>query len=198
MLIRKVAKWWRALSGWHIIAYCLLIGLVVGSIISWRESLPDQKLIPPAILPALPVPAVAVESLSSLGFFDPDIRVQVANGATYMLQWQEDGRQWSSENLHDTKNDGESCSVEILSLMQDEAGVIVDCQTAHIVGEWCAGPIVSVAVTETGEVWEMAENEPCGFVFKTSLFLIEILSLLVGLYLASFKLITKWFPMDTD
>ena len=146
----------------------------------------------------LPVPAVAIESLSSLGFFDPDIRIQAANGETYMLQWLEDGRQWSTENQHETRNFGEYCSAEILSLMQDRAGSIVDCQTAPIAGEWCPGPIVSVAVTETGEVWQMAENEPCGFVFRTSLFLIEVLSLLVGLFLASFKLIAKWFPFDNE
>ena len=171
---------------------------MVGSIISWLESLPKQKLIPPAALPALPVPAAAIESLSSLGFFSPDIRIQATNGETYMLQWHEDGEQWSTENLHDTIDDGELCSPEILSLIQDAAGSIVECQTAHIIGEYCSGPIVSVAVTEAGEVWQMSENEPCDYVFKTSLFLIEILSLLIGLFLASFKLISRWFPSDID
>lgn len=194
-----IKKRWQALSAWQIILLCMLIGLVVGLIVGWQTGSPVQRQTPPFALPALPAEVVAIESISTLGFFDPNIRIKAADEETYtFLEWQDEGQQWSTEIFYEPRNDGKPCSAEIVNLLQSSAGALVECQTAQIYGEWCPGPIVSIAITETGEVWEIDEYLFCGFVFQMSLFLVEAISLLVGLFIASFKLIAKWFPYEGD
>jgi hypothetical protein len=187
-MVRKLRKRWQALRAWQIILLFLSIGLVVGVIVGWRSSLPEQERTPPIALPAMPSDAIAIESLSTLGFFSPDIRIRAANGETYMfLEWQEEGQQWSTEYLHETGNDGEPCSAEVISLMQDATDSIVECQTAPIIGEWCPGPITSIAITETGKVWQTNEYKPCTYAYERSILLIEIPFLLLGLVIVIFR-----------
>lgn len=188
-MVRKLQKRWHSLRSWQIILLSLLMGLVVGLIVGWRTSLPDQKQIPPNALPSLPADAIPIESLSTLGFFEADIRIQAANGQTYIyLSWEEKGQEWSVPASHDTtSNDGEPCSTEIISLIEASSGPIVECLTAAIIGEWCPGPITSVAITEMGEVWQTDEYEPCTYAYERSIFLIEIPFLLLGLVIVIFR-----------
>ena len=187
-MIKRIETLWQSMSAAQIILLCLLVGLVVGLIVGWRTSLPDQRQIPPYALPSLSADATAIESLSSRGFFDADIRIQAADGQTYtFIPWEEEGQKWSADAFAETTNEGEPCSTEITNLMQASAGPIVECSTAAIVGEWCPGPIISVAITEMGEVWQTDEYKPCTYVYERSIFLIEIPFLLLGLVIAIFR-----------
>ena len=192
-MIKAIKIRWQSMAAWQIILLCLLIGFVVILIVSWRYIFPRPRQTIPAPLPPLPADAVAIESLSSLGFFEADIRIQAADGQIYTyLERREEGQEWSLETFPASGNDGESCSAKIISLFRASAGPIEDCQTAAISGEWCPGPIMSLAVTRTGEIWQTAENPSCFFAFQLGVWLIKPYFLLLGLIIIGFRFLVNW------
>lgn len=181
---------WQSIAAWQIILLCLLVGFVVILFVSWRYIFPRPRQTAPISLPPLPADAITIESLGSLGFFEADIRIQAVDGQIYT--YLERREEWSLETFPASGSDGEPCSVDIISSFEASASPIADCQSAAISGEWCPGPIVSIATTRKGEVWQITENPPCPYAYIIGLWLIEPYFLVLGLIVVGFRFLVRW------
>jgi hypothetical protein len=173
------------ISGWTVALVFgpALAGLIV---IVWlsRDALFVSQS-PAERLPALPAPAVALAGVDTDYFFEANPYVQADDGQVYRLVWAADGSEWEMTPLPGGLNTGVACP-ENRQRPLAVAGTIVECRTVATLGEWCRGPIVSFAITATGEVWRHNHEQPCTFPLIILLYYLPVL-LAVGVFLAALR-----------
>lgn len=68
---------------------------------------------------------------------------------------------WEPDSSSLAEVSGDPCTPESIALIEASAAPVIDCQVVRTIGEWCPGTLVSIAVTEGGDVWELTEESIC-------------------------------------
>lgn len=160
MMLKPKQTRWQSIPSWSIIALCTSAGVLFALLVNWHTIIPAQPLL--TQLPPLPIDAVAIHSFELKGFFRAVPHIQAADGKVY--DWIS-GKEWISQPSPLAEVSGDPCTPESIALIGASAAPVIDCQVVRTIGEWCPGTLVSIAVTEGGDVWELTEESVCLFFF---------------------------------
>ncbi len=107
-------------------------------------------------------PAKAEEIIGIIGspFYYWTFYVRLVDGQTYSFDSDEDTDNWIIDKPYEEPNDT-SCDSRRIRKIEKTSGKIEVCRVASVPGEWCPGPIASLAITADGELWEMKTYRPC-------------------------------------
>ena len=154
---------WQSIPSWLIILLFCSAGALYAFVVSGEMIFPERSA--PKLLPPLPVTGENIYSIETGYFFQADPYIQTVDGQIYSLTWEQGAYDWQINDFPLLAKTGDPCSSENVRLIETTASPIIDCQVVRTVGEWCPGTIVSFAVTENGDVWELVETPTCLFVF---------------------------------
>jgi len=82
---------------------------------------------------------------------------------------------------------GDPCTAENITLIEVSSAPVIDCQIVRTTGEWCPGTLVSIAITEKGDVWELTEDQPCLFFFGVKVLLFGLAGFVLGVILVGLR-----------
>ena len=160
MTVKPKQTRWQSIPSWLIVVLYTIAGILFAFFASWNTIIPAQpELIP---LPSLPIDAVAIHSFELRGFFQAIPHIQAADGQVY--DWTS-GKKWIPELSPLAEVFGDPCTSENIALIEASSAPIIDCQVIRTTGEWRPGTLVSIAITEKGDVWELTEESICLFCF---------------------------------
>jgi hypothetical protein len=158
-----------------------LIAVLIAVALFRQQLFPSQPA--PDQLPTLPVRAVKIAGVYTGGFYEANPYIQASDGQLYRLNYASVEQPWEPTAMIADLDTGIDCPRNSQTPL-DNAGTIVDCKTVQVLGEWCPGPIVSFAVTESGEVWRHDHVQPCTFAFSYALVIFLAVAFVIGLLLA--------------
>lgn len=94
---------------------------------------------------------------------------------------------WKADSSPLAELIGGPCTPKNVALIEASAAPVIDCQVVRTTGEWCPGALVSIAVTERGDVWELTEDQTCLFFFGVNVLLFGPAGLVLGVILVGLR-----------
>jgi hypothetical protein len=187
-IVAKLA-WWQSMPSWLIIVLCCSVGVLYAFVVTRETIFPEQSA--PTPLPPLPAVGVAISGIETPHFFQANPYIQAADGQIYSLIWEQGAYNWQIKASPSTATAGDLCSPANVRLIEATASPVIDCRVVRTVGEWCPGTIVSFAVTDEGDVWELVETPTCLFFFGTLITLFVPAGFVLGVIIVVVRQITR-------
>jgi len=94
---------------------------------------------------------------------------------------------WETDSSPLAELIGDPCTPKNVAFIKASAAPVIDCQVVRTTGEWCPGTLVSIAVTERGDVWELTEDQPCLFFFGVNVLFLGFAGFVLGVILAGLR-----------
>ena len=170
---------WQTFPARLLLFLCTGIGIIFAISVTWNFIFPARMN--PTKLSPLPADAIAIHSIGAEGFFEVQPQIQAEDGRIYSWTWESGAYSWEvlPEPMPAAASD--PCNSEDIALIESASGALLDCQVVRTVGEWCPGTVASIAVTENGQVWELAQEQPCPFFVGIAAVQLALLGFVVGI-----------------
>jgi hypothetical protein len=156
---------WHSIPSWLIILLFCSAGAIYAFVVT-RDTI-FAKRSEPDPLPPLPVAGSTIYGIETSGFFRADPHIQAIDGQIYSIAWERGAYVWQINSTPSADQIGGQCSPENIRLIEESVSSVIDCKAVRTRGEWCPGTIVSIAVSEKGDVWRLVETPTCLFFFWT-------------------------------
>lgn len=162
-----------------IIFLCIAVGLLLATLGFWESYLPPR--IELKQLRPLPATPIAVKGFEREHFFATEPHIQAADGQIYTAPYS-----WEVSTGWDVDIPDVPCSRKILRLMERSAGPLIDCQGVHTMGEWCEGPVISFAITNSADVWQITEDTRCIQFLPAAWMFFALAGFVIGVFISLF------------
>jgi hypothetical protein len=183
----------RVATSLKIVTFCTVAGALLALVLQWPYLFPSQP--EPQQLPPVPASATTILGIVVGGFYNAVPYVQAVDGNSYHLVFsgEIDEHVWRINDPDSSARPGEQCTPGQEKRITAVAGLIVECQTVQVYGEWCPGPYRSFALAAQGDVWRLDTKLPCSYLLDSGIVLLALAGFAIGLTIATIRKLAMWY-----